>query len=405
MRATRRRWGIIIAIVAAVLGTVALLFRPQPVPVDFVEVTRGQMSVTIDEEAKTRVKEAYVVSAPLAGRLRRIEQHAGDPVIAGRTVLAVIEPGDPVFLDARTLAQAQAEAKAAEAARDLARTEVVRARAELDFAQSDFKRAEALAVHDTVSRRALDTAALSLKTREAALATAQAALRVREHELETARARLIGPGDGNGNGRTGRQCCIEVRAPVDGRILRLLQESEAIIAAGAPLVEIGDPGQLEIVAELLSADAVRVREGAPVIIDGWGGGILRGTVQRVEPYGFTKVSALGIEEQRVVAVIDFIEPIERLRSLGHGYRLEVHIVVWESDGVVKLPVGAAFRQGQDWAVFVEQGGRAKLRRIKVGQGNGVEFEVTSGVEPGARVILHPSERVLDGIRVVARDSL
>lgn len=405
MRATRRRWGIIIAIVAAVLGAVALLFRPQAVPVDFVQVVRGQMSVTIDEEAKTRVQEAYVVSAPLAGRLRRIEQHAGDQVVAGQTVLAVIEPGDPVFLDARTLAQAQAEAKAAEAGRDLARTEVLRARAELEFAQAEFKRAEVLAARDTVSRRALDTAALSLKTREAALATAQAALRVREYELETARARLIGPGDGNDNGRNGRQCCIEVRAPVSGRILRLLQESEAIIAPGAPLVEIGDPGELEIVAELLSADAVRVREGAEVVIDGWGGGPLRGIVRRVEPYGFTKVSALGIEEQRVVTVIDFNEPVERLRSLGHGYRLEVHIVVWESDDVVKVPVGAAFRQGQDWAVFVVDGGRAALRVIQVGQGNGVELEAKFGVEAGARVILHPSERIADGIRVVARDSL
>lgn len=402
MRATRHRWAAVVAITAVVVGSLALLFRPQPVPVDFAQVVRGPMRVTIDEEAKTRVREAYVVSAPLAGRLRRIEQHAGDPVVAGQTVLAVIEPGDPVFLDARTLAQAQAEIRAAEAAGDLARAEVGRERAELTFAQTDFKRAEELAARDAVSRRALDSAALNLKTREAALASAQAAARVRAYELETARARLIGPG---GVGGSDQQCCVEVRAPVDGRILRLLQESEAIIAAGAPLVEIGDPGQLEIVAELLSADAVRVREGADVSIDAWGGEVLHGRVRRVEPYGFTKVSALGIEEQRVLTVIDFDEPADRLRTLGHGYRLEVHIVVWEGDGVVKVPMGAAFRQGQEWAVFAERDGRAALRIIRVGHASGVELEIKDGLDAGERVILHPSERVANGVPVAPREVL
>jgi len=393
-------WGILcLGLVAGIVYA----FWPQPVPVDLGEVSRGALQVTVDEEGETRVKDVYHVSAPLGGRLLRIEGEAGDRVEAGETILAVIQPADPTFLDVRSLSEREALVKAAEAARALAEAEVERSRAEVDFAESDLKRTERLFDRGNVSKRKLESDELEVKTRRAALTSSEAALRVKEFELETARAALISPvsphfeGDG-----TDETCCVEVRAPVGGRILKVIQESESIIESGAPLLEIGDPRSLEIVVDLLSADAVKVVDGAPVLIEGWGGQVLEGRVRRIEPYGFTKVSALGIEEQRVNVIIDFVDPPETWRRLGHGYRVEIRIVVWQDDDVLRIPIAALFREGDAWATFVASDGLVEKRQIAIGQRNSLAAQVLDGLSEGERVVLHPSDRISDGIRVVDR---
>jgi HlyD family secretion protein len=386
----------------AIAALLAFLFAPTPILVDVAEVSRGDVVVTVDDEGETRVKEIYVVSAPVTGLLKRIERHAGDVVTAGETVVASIQPTDPTFLDARSRGQAEAAARAAEAATVLAEAAVAQAEAELEFARSDYERAERLSERQTISQRGLERAVLEVKTREAALATAQASLRVQIFELETARARLISPGEALV--QAGGACCIELRAPASGRVLRVLHESEGVIAAGTPLVEIGDPADLEIVVELLSAESVRIAQGVPVMIEEWGGGeILNGAVRRIEPTASTKVSALGIEEQRVNVIIDFTDPPAARAALGHGFRVQAQIVASRAEYVVKVPLGALFRQGPDWAVFVAaDDGRARLRKITVGQRNIAEGEIVDGLREGERVVLHPSDRIADGVRIAER---
>jgi HlyD family secretion protein len=399
MRWRRIIWYVFLAAVLAAILVYA--FRPQPVPVDLAVIERGELTVTIDGDGQTRVREAYVVSAPLSGRVLRIERHVGDEVVANETLLATIEPGDPTFLDRRASAQAEAAVKAAEAAFALAEAEQARAVAELDFARTELNRAEQLAKRGNVSQRDLDRAKLDLQTRRAALATTKASIEMRRFELETAQAALIQPGEDAGQGE-GHSCCVEVYSPVDGRILRVIHESEGVVAAGTWLVELGDPDDLEVVVDLLSGDAVRVTEGAAVTIEDWGGVTLAGRVRRVEPYAYTKISALGIEEQRVNVIVDFDEPAEVWQGLGHGYRIDAHILDWRGEDVLKLPLGALFRDGESWAVFVAEDGVARLRHIKIDHGNGREAEILDGLEVGATVILHPGDRISSGVRIVSR---
>lgn len=401
MRATSRRllfWG---AIGAVIVAGLAFAFRPRPVAVDLVEVQRGRLVVTVEDEGLTRVHDVYVISAPVAGRMRRIGLHAGDRVVARRTVVAEIEPIDPAFLDQRGEAQARADIGAAESAEKLARAEVAMAQAEFEFAQRDYERARDLIRQGTISQRELDDAERAYRTRQASLQTAQAALDRSTSQLQRARAQLLSPVQTQGG--SGRCACIALRAPVDGQVLRLLQQSEAVVAAGTPLVEVGDPHDLEIAVDLLSEDAVKVRPGQRVIIDGWGGEApLEGRVRLVEPFGFTKVSALGIEEQRVNVIIDIASPRERRAQLAHGYQVQARIVLAEHDGILKLPLTALFRDGTHWAVFVEADGRARLRHVQLGQRNGLEAQIAAGVEEGERVVLHPSDRVGDGVRIAPR---
>jgi HlyD family secretion protein len=278
---------------------------------------------------------------------------------------------------------------------------VTRAQAELDFARAEFERIGALARSHTISENELDAAQRRARTAEAALAEARAERQVRESEYQVARARLLTP---TSSRRRAADCaCVNVVSPVSGTVLRIVNESEGVVQSGTPLVEVGNADQLEIVVDLLSADAVRVQGGQRVIIEGWGGEqSLDGVVRRVEPFGFTKVSALGIEEQRVNVVIDIKDSRDRWQRLGHGYRVEPRIVVWESTDVLRVPLSALFRHGEQWAVFVEWDGRAALRRVEIGQGNGLEAEVRSGLEAGERVVLHPGDRVSPGARLAER---
>jgi HlyD family secretion protein len=398
---TRRRLAFWLPLAVALLLALAWLFRPQPVPVDFATVRRGSLQVSVSDEGETRVKDVFVVSAPVAGFMRRIDLEHGDPVEAGKTVVARIQPSDPGFLDARTETELRAAANAAEAARANAAAAVQRAQADLDFARAELNRFRGLAARDTIAQNALDDAERRARTAAAALAEAKAQLAVREHERDRAQAALLAPG---ATQQDSSDCdCVDVDAPITGVVLRVLQKSEGVVAASTPLIELGDPAQLEVVVDLLSADAVRVSPGQRVYIEGWGEPEpLNGVVQRVEPFGFMKVSALGIEEQRVNVIIDFTDPPERWRRLGHGYRVEPRIVLWESEDVRQIPLPALFRDGDSWAVFAEQRGRAALRHIKLGRDNGIDAQVIEGLDEGEKVVLHPSDRVSDGVRIVER---
>ena len=381
-----------------VVALLALAFRPQAVPVDLAEVTRGTLVVTVRDEGRTRVRDEYIVSAPVSGRLRRIELDAGAHVHAGE-VVARIEPGVPAFLDVRAEAEARAAMLAAEAAVAAAATERERARAQLDFAVADLERVEQLRGQDLASADALDRARLARRVAETSLAAAEENLRVRRGELEVARSRLLQPGDGEDAAAS-----VAVRAPIDGRVLRIVQESEAVLPLGAELMSLGDPADLEVVVEMLSTDAVQVERDAEVIIENYGREAppLRGRVRWVEPYGFTKVSALGVEEQRVNVIVDFVSPREERAALAHGFRVEAAVVTSTVDDALRVPVSALFRRAGNWAVFRVVDGTARLAPVETGRNNGQFAEVLSGLEAGETVELYPGERVEDGVRVRSR---
>jgi HlyD family secretion protein len=387
---------------ALVLLVLVYALIPSPIPVDVAVIKRGTLEVTVDDDGETRVKDVFTVSAPVTGHMLRIDGKVGDQVEAGKTVLAVMQPTVPEFLDARTRRQAEAEVKAAEAALTLANAERDKAKAELDFALAEFERARELARKGNISKSARDRAEMEADSRRAALDTMVANVRVRAFALENARARLMEP---DAASAAGDACCVRITAPVNGRILRLLRESEQVVQAGTPLIEIGDPNDLEIKVDLLSSEAVKVSAGDEVIITGWGGpGNLTGRVRRVEPSGFTKISALGIEEQRVNVIIDFTgEPSVR-KGLAHGYRIDAKIVIWRGTDVLTVPLAALFRDGGDWAVFVMEGGRARLTRVQIGRNGVFDAEVLGGLKAGAALILHPSDRIHDGARVAVRNS-
>jgi HlyD family secretion protein len=378
---------------------------PRPVGVDLATVIRGPMEVTVEDDGKTHLRHVYTVSAPLAGKLLRIaahleDYHVGDPVTAGETIVAVMQPMVPSFLDVRSRQELEAAVAAADAAVKLAESEIRRAEAALDFSRTELQRAQSLARSETISAKALDKAKLDVETSEAALASARAQYAVRQSERASAAARLIDPT--SVTQQPSPACCVQIRAPVSGRILKIIQESEAVIPAGASIMDIGDPLDMEVVADLLSNDAVQIVPGAPVRIDGWGGSPIRGRVKRVDPAGFLKVSALGIEEQRVRTTIDFVDPPEAWVRLGHDYRVIVHVTVWSSENALTVPVGALFRVGDDWAAFAVKDGRARTTRVQIDHRNNRAAEVLSGLSAGDRVVLHPSDRISDGSRVAER---
>ncbi|WP_374513647.1 efflux RND transporter periplasmic adaptor subunit [Brevundimonas sp.] len=386
-------WTLIGVGLAALL---ALAFRPSATAVDLGEVSRGPLTVTIRDEARTRARELYLVSAPVAGRLLRVGNRAGEAVEAG-AVIAVVQPAPPLFLDERSRRESQAAVRAAEAALALARAELEQADSQLAWAQAEARRTETLFASAVASRSALDRARLELRTAAAAREQARAGVNVRQANLETARARLADPAPGGSSART-----VPIRAPASGRVLRVLQESEAVVAQGARVWVCGAPGYMGVVAERISSAAAGVGVGAPVIIDSWGGEPLRGRVRKIEPAGFLKVSALGVEEQRVNVIIDPVDPPPAWRAVGHGYRVEAAVVVWSADSVLRVPVGSLFRDGGRWAVFRVEGGRARLSPVQIGESDGELAEVRSGLEAGQRIVVYPGQAVSDGGRVRPR---
>lgn len=398
---SRRDWTIATIVLVLVI-LIGLSLQPQPVGVDVAQVTRGDLLVTIDDEGQTRLKDVYVVSAPVAGQVRRIDIEAGDSVVAGDTILALFEPSDPIMLDLRSRTEAEAIVKAAEAAVGLAEAEQSRTQAQLDYDRAELRRAEPLAERGTISQATLDQRQLSVRTAQASLAQATANFRKVQADLESARATLITSQESETG--SDNKDLIPVRAPISGRVLRVLQESEGVLAAGTPLMELGNPAELEIVVDLLSTDAVKITAGDRVIVDDWGGEQpLEGRVRLVEPFGFTKISALGIEEQRVNVVIDFISPQSEWQNLGHGYRVETRVVIQDQRDILKIPVSALFRSGESWAVFVDDDSTARLQLITLGRRNTLEAEVADGLSQDEAVILHPSDAIIDGVSVVRRD--
>ncbi|MCC6874386.1 MAG: efflux RND transporter periplasmic adaptor subunit [Sandaracinaceae bacterium] len=393
----RRALWIVLALGIVALIVVAAL--PKPVPVDFVQVRRARLEVTVDEDGRTRVKDRYVIGAPLAGTLDRIELHPGDPVAEGQVIARIVPLARPL-MDATTRAEAQARASAAAAARQQARAAIDRARAAVELAERTAARQRPLAQQGTVSPAQIDQIELELRARRQELASTEFGARVAAHQLEMANAAL-GRFDARDATAQGEQ--MEVSAPVGGVVLRILQQSAGVVAPGTPLVEIGDPQHLEIAVDVLTSDAVNIQNGAPVVIERWGGERpLRGRVRMVEPSAFTRISALGVEEQRVNAVIDLDSPYEEWRSLGDGYRVEARIIVWGEDDVLSVPASAVFRSGDGWAVYYAADGVASLRRVQAGRRNGVLVQIEQGLAEGDRVIAHPSDRVVDGVAIAAR---
>ena len=376
------------------LGLIVAGLWPRPVPVEIATVTRGPLVVTVDEEGMTRVRNRYVVSAPVAGHLRRIDWKAGATVEAGKTVIATLETGGADFLDARSQAQAEARVHATEAAREAALAQRDRANTAAKMFGADYDRLKELFGKKVLSQQEFDAAQMRADTAAQEARAADFSLKVAEYELEQARALLV-RGSGAGNAEP-----LVITSPVSGKILRVFQESERMVPAGFSLVEVGDPTDLEVRIEVLSRDGVAIKPGARVMLEQWGGPEpLQARVRWVEPSAFTKISALGVEEQRVYVVADFADPIEQRPTLADSYRVEARIVTWENPEALRAPSGALFQRGSKWQTFIVDGGRARLRNIKVGRGNGLETEVLDGLRPGDQVVVYPGDQVADGARI------
>ncbi len=409
MAPKRKRSRQILTATAVLIAGAALAaaFWPRAMLVDIGTVTRGRMIVTVDEEARTRVRDPYVISSPLAGDLQRVELEPGDRVKAG-DVVARMAPAAPEALDIRTREQARAAVEAAEAALRVARSDLKAAEARSRFAHSELERVSQLVERGIVSRVQLERAEQEAQVADAQLETVKAEIALRQAEVNNALARLISFDDTGLAQAVSRNAVkiptVPIRTPIDGTVLRVFHQSATTLPAGEAILEIGDVARdLEIVADLLSSDAVKVERGDRVIITNWGGeNDLEGAVSRIAPYGFTKHSALGVEEQRVETTIDFADPNGHRSRLGHGYRVEVHIVVWERGDAVMVPSSALFRRQGDWAVFVVRDGRAVQQQVRIGHTNGRQAELLDGLEPGDRVILFPSARLSDGQRIRQR---
>lgn len=388
-------WSCVALLVA---GGLLWSFWPHSITVEMTTVSYGPMRVEVSDEGRTRVREIYQVSAPVTGRLLRIEKHPGDDVVGGKTIVADLLPMSPSFLDLRSQNQAEAAIKSAEAAQKLAASELEGARAQLSFTRSDLERATKLAASGIISRADFERAQLARDSAISRNATAEAALKARQYDLENARALLIDPA--RISQAPGNRPSVKLVSPANGKILRVLHEDEAVVTAGTPILEVGDPRQLEILVPLVSEDAVKVHPGDVARITDWGGvGELAARVRRVEPSGFTKISALGVEEQRVNVLLDFTDQTSNLASIADGFRVIVNIVIWQRPRVLRLPATAMFRRGDGWAVFVVRGGRARLQPVQVGAVNDDFAELRAGAEEGEQVIIHPSDQVGDGTAV------
>jgi HlyD family secretion protein len=416
------KWSLGLLVVVGLTSATVVAFMPKPVPVEVATVGRGDLRVTVDEDGKTRVIDRYVVSAPLGGTMGRIALNPGDAVEVG-TLIAVIEPITPPLLDARSRAETEARLLAAQASKRQANAAVGRAKVAMEFAENERDRTAKLVERGSTSARALDLAELEVSTRAQDLESARFGVRVAQYEVEVAKAALArmdtaeqpkpkskqlqGDPNADENSEGPRHDAVEVHSPITGAVLRVLQEQEGVIQPGTPLIELADPHALELVVDVLTSDAIQIEPGAPVEVRQWGGEApLSGRVRMVEPSAFTKVSALGVEEQRVNVIIDLGSRSDasenpQMKSLGDGFRVEVGIVVWEGHDVLKIPVSALFRAEQRWAVWVVEGGFATLRTIEVGRREGLEVEVVSGLAEGEQVVIHPSDAVKEGIEVEA----
>ena len=393
-------------VAVAILAAIGYGFVPEPREVDLAVIEKGDIRVTVDQDGKTRILERYVVSTPLAGRLLRIDLDPGDEVAAGETHVATIEPRDPDLLDARSIAQAEARVNAAEAAVQKMIPLLEEAQATKELAEKELQRVREASRSrpQAVTESELDSKLMAYRTSSAMLRAASHDDEIARFELDQARAALTrsrpqesaGPSPGGGWDFT-------ISSPITGRVLRVFQESSAVVTAGTPLLELGDPRDLEVEIDVLSRDAVKVPAGARVLLEHWGGDkILQGQVRLVEPSAFTKISTLGVEEQRVNVIVDLLDPPQDRPSLGDGFRVEARIIVEEANEVLKVPTSALFRNGEGWAVFVASDSVAHRRSVKLGLQNGLAAEVVDGLSAGETVIVHPGDDIAEGVAVRER---
>jgi HlyD family secretion protein len=393
----------LLAVAAAlVVGAIAAaLLWPRTLPVDVAVVRRGRFESVVEEDGRTRVRERYVVSAPVAGTLLRVDLEPGDAVSRDQ-LLATVAPSVPPLLDARSRREAGDRLGAAEDEARRAVETLAHARTALAQEKVDLARIRKLAVDGIVAQSDLDRAELAVNLRAREVAAAEFEVRVSGHRLDLARTTLARMRDAARDPGGGEPW--EIRSPVGGVVLRVVQESESAVAAGAPLLELGDPGDLEVVVDLLTEDAARIAPGARVALERWGGEVpLEGRVRQVEPSGFTKLSALGVEEQRVNVLVDIVSPRASWASLGDGFRVDVRVVLAEAEDALVVPSSALFRDGPQWAAWVVEDGRARRRGVEVARRGTRVAEIASGLAPGDVVVVYPGDAVAEGLRVAPRE--
>jgi HlyD family secretion protein len=370
-------------LVAAALAVLATRRPPREVEVGVAEL--GPLEVAIEEDGRTRAVDRYVVTAPVAGRLQRIDLREGSPVATGEVVARI----EPLPLDAPTRGQLQAQLNAAGARLRAAEATATQAASAVEQARRELERRRALVEAGAIPAELLEQYHLALELREQEHTAAQQAARAAAADVEAMRAALIGSNEGTAG-------VVAVRSPGAGTLLRVTERSERIVQPGEPLLEVGDPGALEVVADVLTPDAVRIRPGMPARLSGWGGDTLQATVRTVEPSAFTRVSALGVEEQRVNVILDLER---RPHTLGDGYRVDARVIVWAESSVLTVPAAALFRSAAGWQTFVIDEGRARLRDVEVGERGEGRTQVLSGLEAGERVVLFPPDDLVDGAKV------
>ncbi len=387
----------------ALIGVLVFAFLPESIKVDMITVSKGNLLITMEGEGKTRIHDIYTVSAPMDGRITRIEIEPGDFVIAGDTTIANMYPANPIFLDKRTETQARADVEGAKAALSLANSRVKQTKAQLEFDLAEYKRTEVLFNDNNVSKAGLERAELQLKTLRAELETALSNKQVMVSRLEAAKARLLQPDENELINDNDEDCQICIRSPVDGRVLRILHKSEGIVPIGTALVEIGDPADLEVNIEMLSTNAVKVKVGNQALIKRWGGNQdINARVKIIEPSGYTKISALGVEEQRVNVILSFTDPREKWSTLGDAFRVEAAIIIDQATDVIKIPLSALFRENEIWSVFKVVEGTVELQAVNVGRRNDQYAEITSGLNANDQIITHPGNAIEVGVKVESR---
>jgi HlyD family secretion protein len=394
------RWIFWLLVLGLVIAGAVYSLWPKPVEVDMAVVAVGPMTVTVNEDGMTRIKERYTVSSPVGGQLVRIDLDPGDPIQAGSTLLATIQPSDPNMLDARQVAESEARVSAAKKAIDRAAAVREQAVAEKELAESHVTRAHQLWEQQGIPQREYDEYVARARSAREALRAAAFDEDIAEFELQQAEAALI---RAKPNADNDPQRQFEIYSPIDGNVLRVLQESATVVTPGTPLLELGNRRDLEIVIDVLSTDAVKIQPGDEVILEHWGGNLpLTAKVRTIEPAAFTKISALGVEEQRVNVIADFDGPLADSIPLGDAYRVEARIVVWRDDRALKVPSKALFRGGDQWFAYVNENGVARKTPLTIGHYNSNDTEVLSGLEEGVQVVLYPNDQLVDGVRLAPR---
>jgi HlyD family secretion protein len=388
-------------------GLVVALFWalwPQPMPVDLASVTLGPMQGVITAQGVTRVRNPYAITAPITGAATRLPVEVGDQVVAGETVVAVIQPADPALMDARTRAQAEAAVAEAEAAVAVAQSNLRQAETGRDHSELQLERSRILAERGTIARRMLEDIEAAHLSAQQTLDAARSQLDLTRAALARAQAQVSSPQALLDPDAEPGACCVQIVAPQNGIVLDVSDQSARLVQAGSHLLTIGDLDEMEIELDLLSTDAVQVPSSARALIERWGGeGELEARLRRIDPAAFTRVSALGIEEQRVRLRLDLLTPPEARRGLGEGYRVHVRLILWDADAIIRVPQAALFRHADDWAVFVEDSGKARLQPVRIGRQAGGQAEVLDGLDEGALVVLYPSGALTDGKTITSRD--